>query len=71
MGAAITVSIEWRPFGVAVGYRELPDKVGLTIRELTSVLFGTHLDHPVPVPESLAWLPRSYVPSPVLERSQR
>jgi len=70
MGASITVSIEWRPFGLAVGYPELPNKVGLTIRELTSVLFGAHLDHPVPVSESLAWLPRSYVPSPLLERSQ-
>ena len=67
--AEVTVSLEWRPFGLAVGSRELPDHVELTRRELTSVLFGAHPDRPVPVPESLTWLPRFRVPIPVLDRS--
>lgn len=67
--AEVTVSLEWRPFGLAVGSRELPDHVELTRRELTSVLFGANPDRPVPVPESLTWLPRFRVPIPVLDRS--
>jgi GNAT superfamily N-acetyltransferase len=67
--AGVTVSLEWRAFGLAVGSRRLPEHVELTRRELTSILFGSHPERPVGVPESLAWLPRFRVPIPVLDRS--
>jgi len=65
----VTVSVEWRAFGVAIGSRELPDHVELTRRELTAVIFGPHPDRPVESPPELAWLPRFQVPIPVLDRS--
>ena len=67
--ADVTVSIEWRAFGVAIGSRELPEHMEMTRRELTSALFGAHADRPVATPTALAWLPRFHVPIPVLDRS--
>ncbi len=67
--AGVTVSIESRAFGVAIGSKVLPGHVDLTRRDLTSALFGAHPDRPVTVPAPLAWLPRFHVPIPVLDRS--
>ena len=67
--AGVTISLEWRAFGLAVGSRELPEHVELTRRELTSILFGAHPDRPVEVPAALGWFPRFHVPIPVLDRS--
>ncbi len=67
--AGLTVSIEPRPFGMAIGTRRLDRHVELTRRELTSVLFGSHPDRPVAVPAELAWIPPLHLPIPVLDRS--
>ena len=69
MDAGVTISLEWRAFGLVVGSRELPEHVELTRRELTSILFGAHPDRPVEVPAALGWFPRFHVPIPVLDRS--
>jgi GNAT superfamily N-acetyltransferase len=67
--ADVTVSLEWRAFGLAVGSQTLPEHVELTRRELTSVIFGPHPARPFTAPEALAWFPRFRVPIPVLDRS--
>jgi predicted N-acetyltransferase YhbS len=65
----LIVSIERRPFGLAIGSRLLPNRIELTRRDLTSVLFGPHADRPVMLPAQLAWLSPFRVPIPVLDRS--
>ena len=67
--ANLTVSIEPRPFGMAIGVRRLDRHVELTRRELTSVLFGSHPDRPVVVPPELEWMRPLGLPIPVLDRS--
>jgi GNAT superfamily N-acetyltransferase len=67
--AEVTVSFEWRAFGLAIGARQLPEHVELTRRDLTTALFGSHPDRLVRVPAPLDWLPRFRVPIPVLDRS--
>jgi len=63
------VSIEPRPFGMAIGSRQLDRHVRLTARELTSVLFGAHPERPVDIPPEIAWLPPFRIPIPILDRS--
>jgi hypothetical protein len=67
--AGQTVSLAWRAFGVSIGEDTLPEHVELSRRDLTSVVFGSHPDRPVEVPEPLRWWPRFHVPIPVLDRS--
>ena len=67
--ADLTISIEPRPFGMAIGTRRLDRHVTLTRRELTSILFGGHPDRPVTVPPELEWVPPLHLPIAVLDRS--
>ena len=67
--AGVTISLEWRPFGLTIGTQILPGHVELTRRDLTAILFGPHPARPIDVPPSLSWLPRFHVPIPVLDRS--
>ena len=64
------VSFAWTATsGLAIGSERQPGHVELTRRELTSVLFGSHPERPVDIPDALAWLPRITLPIPVLDRS--
>jgi predicted N-acetyltransferase YhbS len=67
--ADVTLSLEWRAFGLAIGTRTFPTHLRMTRRELTSALFGAHPDRPVATPPELHWLPRFQVPIPILDRS--